>query len=140
MKRFIQFLSVISLAMVFGVAGVFAQAGTRLEAEIPFDFMIGDKSFSAGSYTLSLAPARAGVTTFDLKDAKGRVIHSAHAMSRGFSAKGKSVLVFNNDTGDSRLERIITPDVGLGVSMGRSSKALAQKRKVDSKETIVTIN
>ncbi len=140
MKRFIQFLSVISLAMVFGVAGVFAQAGTRLEAEIPFDFMIGNKSFSAGSYTLSLAPAKGGITTFDLKDAEGRVVHSTHAMSRGFSAKGKSVLVFNNNTGDSRLERIITPDVGLGVPVGRTPKALAQKRKIDSERTIVTIN
>jgi hypothetical protein len=49
-------MSVVTLTVVFATAVVSANAQTiRVSAQIPFDFVVGEKTMSAGEYTVSSA-------------------------------------------------------------------------------------
>lgn len=49
---FLSKIAMITLFIAFAVASVAAQSGSRVVVSIPFDFAVGEKTLSAGEYTI----------------------------------------------------------------------------------------
>ncbi|HET9532427.1 MAG TPA: hypothetical protein VFQ92_18865 [Blastocatellia bacterium] len=54
-NRILRTIAMLSLAAAISVATVSAQTRTHLEADIPFDFVVGEKTLPAGHYTIKNA-------------------------------------------------------------------------------------
>ena len=59
----------ISIVAVLAAAAVFAQSSTRIQANIPFGFIVGAKAFPAGQYTVDRGPG-SGVVAIKSADGK----------------------------------------------------------------------
>lgn len=132
MKKIIQIVSF--LALVFVLAGIDAQAQgtTRIEADIPFEFVIGDKAFAPGKYTMRLRRVPGGAETVELRDAKHKVVFESFAMRNGDTGRGRANLVFDSADGYSKLTKIQTGDKGFTINSDGGSDALtlaAKKKK-----------
>lgn len=51
-KSFLSKIAMISLFMAVAAVGVAAQTGSRVVVNIPFDFVVGEKTLPAGEYTI----------------------------------------------------------------------------------------
>lgn len=51
-KSFLSKIAMITLFIAVAASGVAAQAGSRVVVNIPFDFVVGEKTLSAGEYTI----------------------------------------------------------------------------------------
>lgn len=133
MKRFIQFFSFLALAFVFSAVSAQAQSVTKVEAEIPFDFTIGDKNFSAGTYELRVVGSAAGSTRILMVDKDGEPAHSAIILRNGDSEGQPAKLVFDV-VGDNRsLASITTNAAGFSVPSAKRSKSVTIRASVPLK-------
>lgn len=133
MKRIIQLTSFLAIAFVLSTVNIYAQTATRIDANIPFDFVVGDKMFEAGKYVLRIQRQASGARTVDLYDTKGRVLHSAFALESGDTAKGEANLGFSKIAGINALTAIRLDSKGYKVPTEESNVQLASARK--SKDT-----
>ena len=60
----------ISMVAVLAAAAAFAQSSTRMQANIPFGFVVGGKALPAGHYTVDRGPA-SGIVTIRSGDGQG---------------------------------------------------------------------
>jgi len=131
MKKFIQIASF--LAIVFVMAGVEAQAqsSTKIDAEIPFDFAIENKTFEAGKYVMRLRRSPSGADSVELRDSNNRVVYEAFAMQNGDTGNGKAQLIFDRDGTIAKLSKVQTGLKGFNMPEGdvADSPVLAAKRK-----------
>jgi hypothetical protein len=56
-KAMTMLMMVVALALVSAVASAYGQSNSTVVADIPFEFVIGDKEMAAGHYNLSKATA-----------------------------------------------------------------------------------
>ncbi len=118
MKTIIKALLVLSLTAVFGVTFAFPQAaGTRLQAEIPFEFAIGNEIFPAGNYSLSVFRRKDAVYAVQLRDESGKLVCNTIAIQNGRS-RDRVEMVFAGTDDRRQLERLSTAE--FGYSFGRS--------------------
>ena len=131
MKKFIQIVSFLALVFVMAGSNVNAQHGTRIDAEIPFDFAIGDQTFEAGKYIMRLRKNPTGVETVELRDANNRVVYEAFAMQNGDTGNGKAQLIFDRDGTIAKLSKVQTGLKGFSMPEGDvvDSPVLAAKQK-----------
>jgi hypothetical protein len=131
MKTIIKALLVLSISVVFGATFSFAQTtATRVQAEIPFDFAIGDKFFPAGNYSFSLIRRNGVVHSVYLRDDRGKMICNTVAVQNGSSTRERSEMVFA-DAGDRKqLEKLTTPEFGYLFSRSGSDKHVAAAGRV----------
>lgn len=54
MKRFLQLLSFLGLALIFTVAAANAQTEYTVDVEFPFAFSIRDREYAAGRYRVTV--------------------------------------------------------------------------------------
>lgn len=133
MKRFIQFFSFIALAFVFSAVSAEAQSATKVEANIPFDFTIGEKKLSAGTYELRLVGNAAGGTRILMIDKDGETAHSAIIL-RSSEAEGQTAkLVFDVVGGNRSLAAITTNDAGFSVPAAKKSRSVTIRASVPLK-------
>lgn len=125
MKRFIQICSLLTLVVVFSAVSANAQTVQRYEAEIPFDFNIGSKSYEAGTYTMKLSNAF-GVKVMTLINDQNRILQNFYVLDRGDSAK-TSFLRFNRSDDGLSLAKVFTPEKSFSV-VGADSKSKASKK------------
>jgi hypothetical protein len=130
MRAIIRSFLVLSLTLVFGASISYAQAGTRIEADIPFDFTIGDKTFAAGKYDLSLFRLYGSVHSVRLRDAEGRLILNTVAIQNGSTVRNKSDMVFSIVEDQHLLDKIRTPDSGFVFNKSSRDKRVAKARSV----------
>jgi hypothetical protein len=130
MRTIIRSFLVLSLTLVFGASISYAQAGTRIEADIPFDFTIGDKTFAAGKYDLSLFRLYGSVHSVRLRDAEGRLILNTVAIQNGSTVRNKSDMVFSIVEDQHLLDKIRTPDSGFVFNKSTRDKRVAKARSV----------
>ena len=130
MRAIIRSFLVLSLTLVFGASISYAQAGTRIEADIPFDFTIGDKTFAAGKYDLSLFRLYGSVHSVRLRDAEGRLILNTVAIQNGSTVPNKSDMVFSIVEDQHLLDKIRTPDSGFVFNKSSRDKRVAKARSV----------
>lgn len=122
MNRFIQVTSLFAFAMIFTSISANAQTVTKLEADVAFDFSVGDKNIGAGKYEIRVTKNSAGGAAVSIVDENGRIVHSVMAMINGSIAKGKAELVFDR-SGDRRvLSGIAMSDSGVTLPTNSKGK------------------
>ena len=130
MRAIIRTFLVLSLTLVFGASISYAQAGTRIEANIPFDFTIGDKTFAAGKYDLSLFRLYGSVHSVTLRDNTGKLILNTTAIQNGSNARNKSDMLFAIVEDEHFLDKIRTPDCGFVFNRSSRDKRNAKASRV----------
>ena len=132
MKKIIQIVSFLALVFVLAGINVQAQSTTKLDAEVPFDFAIGNEQFAAGKYVLRLRGNAGGADTIEVRDSKNRIVYEAFAMRNGDTGNGKAHLIFDRNDGVTQLSSIQTGLKGYSIPEdGRSDNVsvAAKKRK-----------
>ncbi|MDM7921088.1 MAG: hypothetical protein QUS14_02220 [Pyrinomonadaceae bacterium] len=134
MKRFIQFFSFIALALVFSAVSAQAQSTTKVEAEIPFDFNVGDTKFSAGTYEIRLVGSGSGTARLVLDGGDKGDVYSTVILRDGTPAGEQAKLVFAV-SGDTRtLLTIKTNDAGFTVPATRKVRSATIRASVSLKK------
>src|SRR5262245_45436399 len=107
MRAIIRTCLVLSVVLVFGASISYAQVlGFRVDADIPFDFSIGDNSFSAGKYDLTVIRMNGSVYSVRLRDNTGKVVCNTTAIQNGSTLPDKSDMLFAVVDGEHLLDRI----------------------------------
>jgi hypothetical protein len=131
MKKFIcTFISVAVLSLAVVVSAGAQSFGTRVEANIPFDFTVGKKTFKAGSYDMSIVRGIAGVYYVTLFDENGRSISRSLAVENAGTIKKGSLLEFSVDGGDHYLEAFRSPTVAYSVLNSARKQSFAQAKNI----------
>lgn len=130
MRAIIRTFFLLSLTMIFGASISNAQGfGIRVEADIPFDFTIGDKTFAAGKYELSVSRLNGSVHAVRMRDNTGKVIFNASAIQTGSNAPEGSDMLFAVLDGQRYLDKIRTPDHGYAFSRSSGDKRIAKAKR-----------
>ncbi len=131
MKKIICTFISIAVLSVLSIVSTSAQSyGTRVEATIPFDFVVGKKTFKAGSYELLILGGNNGVYTASLKDEDGRNIYRTIAL-RSYNRTSKDCRMEFSVLGDERyLSAIKTPDVGYSFVPTYRKQTMAQAKQI----------
>lgn len=123
MKRIIQVCSMLVLSIAFLTVAAQAQANSRIEAKIPFDFNVGDKTYVAGDYVLKLQRVSMTVVALSLEDKFGNQLQSVSMASNGDSADGQARLIFDRESNERYLSRVLTSEKGFSLdSVGERKK------------------
>ena len=131
MRRITSALLAISFIAVIGSFTAFGQSnGLRVEADIPFDFTVGKKTFSSGNYKLVLTRFQNTVYTASLYDGDGKFVLRTTAIRNGSVVNNKSDMVFAVNEGGHFLEKLRTPDMGFQFGVWKSDSLLAKSEKV----------
>jgi hypothetical protein len=129
MKKLIQIVSFLALTFVVGGTAIQAQSGTKIDADIPFDFVIGDKVFPAGAYVIRLRRVPSGAEALELRDAKGKFLYDTFALPNGDTGKRKAELVFDRSEGLAALSKIRTEGKGYSVPVVKTAGQIASKER-----------
>lgn len=125
MKRFIQYFSLLSLAAGIFAGSVSAQSSVSVVAEIPFDFSIGQKTFPAGTYELSILKNSAGGAAVAVIDSNGNRLESVVGTLNSSSSTAQTKLVFSRDGGRRHLSEIVTGGYGVRIPAAGEPKSSA---------------
>jgi hypothetical protein len=128
----------ILLALTVLLLATAAQAQTtNVKARIPFDFVVGDHTYSAGEYTVkSLSPSSAAIRIDKADESEMRVTLS-NACSKAQPADG-TTLVFQRSGDNYFLYQVWTEGNSLGREF-RMSKTQVQLAKNDSDPELVIV-
>jgi len=131
MKKIIcTFISIAVLSILAGVSASAQTYGTRVEADIPFDFTVGKKTYKAGSYDLSIVRGQAGTYLVSLFDENGKYICRSFAVENAGTVKRQSILEFSVMSGEHYLAALRTPDVAYSFLNSPRNKSVAQAERV----------
>ena len=131
-------LSVIAALSIAGFAGL----DRSLEANIPFDFMVGGKKLPAGKYTVERGVAQSAmvVRNWETKQA-------AISITQGLevSAGSKPRLVFHRYGDQYFLAKVITDTSGMELPKSKAEREAAKAKRDlltlnDAEPEIVTVN
>ena len=114
MKRIIQICSALALTVVFFGAAAHAQ-NNRIEAKIPFDFHVGNKSYVAGDYILNVSKNSVNTVSVTLEDTFGNRLESVLLSSNGQTANGQERLVFDRVANERYLSKVLLNEKGFSL-------------------------
>jgi hypothetical protein len=138
MNKLIRFFSILSLAVICGAAAANAQSVTKVDAEIPFAFSVGDTTLAPGKYDIGVTAASAGTATVRISQKDGSGTWTVLGLLNGAAAQGKAGLVFDR-YGDQRvLRQIILSHNGVALASNGSRK-LRLARGIISKPATETV-
>ena len=140
MHKLIRFFSILSFALVFGAVAANAQSVTKVEADIPFAFSIGDTGLAAGKYEIRVTSSSAGTATVRIaqKDGSGR--WTALGLVNGDAASGKAELVFERYGDERVLRQISLNDTGVAIGSSSGRKMRLAKNSPRSETVTVALN
>ena len=99
------------VGLTIGVTGLAqAQTGSPYEANIPFDFTVGGKSFKAGAYSISFGIVASNRSSFLIRSADGKetaIVSDAFTQDL-FKPNGNARIVFDKDGDNHALAEIKT--------------------------------
>lgn len=140
MKKIIQICSLLSLIVAFSFVSANAQAAKKITANIPFDFNIGTKHYTAGRYNLNVSESRSTGAVVRLTDANGDILTTILVLTGGESVPGDSKLVFNNYEGQRFLAEITTADGSYRIVRSGTEREVASgKKPAERKPEVVAI-
>lgn len=122
MKRIIQVCSMLVLSAVFFTVAAHAQSTSRIEAKIPFDFNVGEKSYVAGDYVMKISRVTFSTVSLSLEDNFGNQLQNVLMASSADTADGVSRLIFDRDANERQLSRVLTGEKGYALSAGGKEK------------------
>lgn len=107
MKNLIRICSFLTLIVTFSFISANAQTVQRMEADIPFAFNVGAKSYDAGNYVLKLSERSMGKVV-TLEDNDSKILNTFFVMD-GFDSTSNNFLRFVRSSDDSLyLSKIFT--------------------------------
>lgn len=125
MKKFIQIFSLLSLVVVIAASTAAAQSQNVIKINVPFEFNVGQKAYSAGEYGLKITKNGGGGARITLTDRSGRNLQTVLAAVTGDYRAGEIEVVFNNYDNQRFLTKIVTREAGLELSRTKSEKEIA---------------
>ena len=125
MKKIIQTVSFLALALVFGGISADAQQTTKIDAKVSFDFIVGDRYLSAGEYIIRVSPGPGGVKYIDVRSTDGEIVFLGLVLSIGDTGHDRAELVFDKSSGRAVLTKILTERAGYSVPTVDISKLAA---------------
>ena len=129
MKKFIYTVSFMAIALAASTTAS-AQSATRIDADIPFAFAVGDEVLESGKYVMRLRKNASGADSLEIRDAKNRVVYEAFALQNGDSSLKNANLVFENIDGQRVLAKIRLSNKGFAVPVEKSAiTTLAAKER-----------
>jgi hypothetical protein len=142
-KQFAQALTrvtfLILTAMVIAVGSAQGQSlASRLTANIPFDFIVGNKTLTAGEYSIGRAQAASGDTVILISSAD----QSAHVLSltnpvQTWKPKGKGTLVFHRYGDQYFLFQVWPAGANTGRVLPKSRREIQQLAQGPGKAKLV---
>jgi len=125
MKKIIQTVSFLALAFIFGGVTANAQTSTKIDANVSFDFIVGDQYLSAGEYVIRVSPSAGGVKNVEVRSKSGEIVFMGLVLPNGDTGRGRSELVFDRTEGRAVLTKILTEGAGYSVPTVNLSKLTA---------------
>ena len=122
MKRIIQICSMLALTVVFFTVAAQAQTTNRIDAKIPFDFMVGDQSYVAGDYVIKLSKVSVNTVALSLEDNFGNQLRNVLLSTNGEVANGQERLVFDRYNDQRYLTKVLTNDRGFSLHISDAQK------------------
>lgn len=133
MKKIIQIVSFLGVIFVLSGVEAGAQSTTKIDVNVPFDFVVGGQVFEAGKYQVRVRRDTRGADTIELRDSKYRIVYEGFALQNGDPGDGKAHMIFDRSQGIAQLSKIRTGDRGYSVPLSENNDAvtLAAKKKKD---------
>jgi hypothetical protein len=122
MKRIIQFFTLLGFAILISTVSAKAQTTTSIDADVPFNFNIGQETFASGKYKLKVIEDGAGGSIVTLNNEARDIKRTMVAVGSGRTGNGISELVFQKFGEDRYLTGIALPDRGLKLAPSAMSK------------------
>lgn len=110
--------SLLAVAAVLAIPSVYAQTTVALEADIPFDFTVGNSVYSAGAYSLQAHSAPSAMLIQNV-DTRNRTLILTHAV-RANKPPSEGKLVFHRCGNRYFLSQVWTPGVDTGRELPKS--------------------
>ena len=138
-NKILQSCSLLVLALFLAVVSVQAQANGAYQAEIPFDFMIGNQSYEADDYFISLKDSTDLATILTVRNEKGRELQAKAVMKNGSTSEDDNTrLVFKRYDNKYVLSKIVAPDFGFNAPRSKVVTRLSKNQK-ERMETVSVI-
>jgi hypothetical protein len=138
MHKLFRSLAIVSLSLVFGAVAANAQSLTKVEAEVPFAFSVGQTKLAPGKYDIRVNKSSAGTATVQIAQKGGSGMGTALGLVNGNAVTGRAELVFDR-YGDARVLRQITfNDNGISIG-GRGSRKVRLARNATTKPETETV-
>ena len=139
MKKFIQFISFVFIAVVFSVVAVSAQTAHKFQAEIPFDFSVGKNIYSAGTYNVRVDKSTGTVGVLTLSDKDGKMLDRVAVSSNGMVSEKDSFFTFVRTGNQRSLSKISSAAAGFDVPWSnRKQKSMIAGSSPAEKITVPT--
>ncbi len=140
-KQILNIVVTLSVIAALSIAG-FAAFEKRVEANIPFDFMVGGEKLPAGKYTVETAGALNTVMVHNWK-AKRAAGALSHALE--VRAGSKPHLVFRRYGNEYFLAKVISYSSGIELPKSKAEREAAKAKRdlltmKDAELEIVTVN
>lgn len=117
-------MTMLSLTVFLGVLTAAAQSASRVTAEIPFDFNVGNMKMDAGTYDIKIIRSLSGSAAVTFINETGEVLETVFGTLNGKVSTGNSWLVFERAGTGHALSDIAMPDSGISIPIS------AQKRRL----------
>lgn len=137
-NRTLTSISMLGLFLMLAVAAVQAQSGTRIEANVPFDFSAGDSTFPAGVYTFHRISDRS--LMIRSADGKVRSVVPAPLAIGAQGSRGAGGLVFNRYENDYFLFQVwLKADSGRQLFPSKTEQKLAQRQQIAKRNELESV-
>lgn len=137
MKRSIHLLSLLALALLISTVSAKAQTAKSIDTNVPFNFNVGQESYSAGTYRLQVLSDSAGGSIVRIRDRNGNSLQTIVATSNAGAVTGKSELKFEKRGHDRYLTGITLPDRAIVIAAGKPGKTnFTRAKDLDSGRSV----
>jgi len=133
-KPILNIVTALSIILGLSIAG-FAGLTTRVTADIPFDFSVGNKKFSPGKYTIARGTSTQTLVIRDSENKESAVFLVQNASSR---KDAKAMFVFNRYGDQYFLSQVW--DGGAGDSGSVLAKSKAERKAAKNVRNTITKN
>lgn len=113
MKKKLLVFTIFAVAVLLTATEAGAQSFNSYRAHVPFDFVVGQKSYEAGDYLVKFGEQSTLSKIFKLSSSEGHTLQVAAVIKNGKTSGSKNtVLIFNRYGDDYVLSQILFPNFG----------------------------
>lgn len=131
------------VGMILGLAAISASAqlAPRYQSHIPFDFTVGQETFTAGDYVIRVVNPESDRAILSIRSADGRTSRLVTTTPKTVKFDSNaSQLVFNRYDGRYFLASMTTPDLAVGFHRSRSESKLAKQQIETGREGVALVS
>ena len=128
------------LAMLLAAVSVQAQTVRTYQADIPFDFTIGDDTYAAGEFVISLERPNYLADILTIRNPEGDRLQRAAVMKNGNrSETDKTTLVFDRYDDEYVLIQIVSPEFGFSAPKSETATWMTITKNLQQEPETVAI-